>query len=466
LNRFSKDLGQIEEALPLFMYDFLQSTIFVVGVVLLVVVINPWVFIPTVPCLIFFLLLRHYYLRTARCLKRLEATAKSPVFSHVSSTMLGLQTIRAYRTEQTFTQEFDGHQDMHTAAAYLFSVTSRWFAVRLEWLCALFITAVALCSVFAASSLDAGLVGLSLTYALTLMALFQWTVRQSTEIESFMTSVERIVEYSELPPEAALESSESNKPPDDWPKSGRIVAEDICLQYGRNTPVVLSHLNFSIHDQEKVGIVGRTGAGKSSLITALFRLTEPTGKLLIDDIDVLAIGLHNVRKKLSIIPQDPVLLNGTLRKNLDPLNQCSDLQIWHALDQAQLKYVFEELPGGLEAEIHEGGANISMGQRQLVCLARAILKRNRILIIDEATANVDPRTDALIQKTIREQFAHCTVLTIAHRLNTIIDSDRVMVLNEGRIVEFDTPSALLQNPNSLFHKMAQQTGTKEFDRLL
>ena len=231
--------------------------------------------------------------------------------------------------------------------------------------------------------------------------------------------------------------------------------------YSLDGPLVLKHLTALIKSREKVGIVGRTGAGKSSLISALFRLSEPEGKIWIDKILTTEIGLHDLRKKMSIIPQEPVLFTGTMRKNLDPFNEHTDEELWRALEEVQLKEAIEDLPGKMDTELAESGSNFSVGQRQLVCLARAILKNNRILIIDEATANVDPRTDELIQQKIREKFAQCTVLTIAHRLNTIIDSDKIMVLDSGRLKEYDEPYVLLQNPESLFYKMVQQLGKGE-----
>jgi len=223
----------------------------------------------------------------------------------------------------------------------------------------------------------------------------------------------------------------------------------------------LKDITCSIKANEKIGIVGRTGAGKSSLITALFRLTEPEGRVLIDGIDSKSIGLHELRSKISIIPQDPVLFSGTMRKNLDPFSEYQEETLWAVLEAVNLKESVSELTGGLDSVMTEGGTNLSVGQRQLVCLARAILKRNRILVLDEATANVDQKTDSLIQLTIREKFKDCTVLTIAHRLNTIMDSDRIMVLDAGYLKEFDEPAILLENPKSLFYGLVEQTGSVE-----
>ncbi|KAM9609979.1 ATP-binding cassette sub-family C member 4 isoform 4-T4 [Trichechus inunguis] len=382
LNRFSKDIGHMDDLLPLTFLDFIQTFLQVVGVVAVAVAVIPWIAIPLIPLAIIFFILRQYFLETSRDVKRLEST-----------------------------------------------------------------------------TLDAGQVGLSLSYALTLMGMFQWCVRQSAEVENMMISVERVIEYTDLEKEAPWEYQK--RPPPTWPHEGVIVFDNVNFTYSLDGPLVLKHLTALIKSREKVGIVGRTGAGKSSLISALFRLSEPEGRIWIDKILTTEIGLHDLRKKMSIIPQEPVLFTGTMRKNLDPFDEHTDEELWNALNEVQLKETIEDLPGKMNTELAESGSNFSVGQRQLVCLARAILRKNRILIIDEATANVDPRTDELIQKKIREKFAQCTVLTIAHRLNTIIDSDRIMVLDSGRLKEYDEPYVLLQNKESLFYKMVQQLGKAE-----
>ncbi|KAF6375882.1 ATP binding cassette subfamily C member 4 [Rhinolophus ferrumequinum] len=459
LNRFSKDIGHMDDLLPLTFLDFIQTFLQVIGVVGVAVAVIPWIAIPLVPLGIIFFVLRGYFLETSRDVKRLESTTRSPVFSHLSSSLQGLWTIRAFKTEERFQELFDAHQDLHSEAWFLFLTTSRWFAVRLDAICAIFVIVVAFGSLILAQTLNAGQVGLALSYALTLMGTFQWCVRQSAEVENMMISVERVMEYTDLEKEAPWECPK--RPPPAWPHEGVIVFDNVNFTYSLDGPLVLKHLTALIKSREKVGIVGRTGAGKSSLISALFRLSEPEGKIWIDKILTTEIGLHDLRKKMSIIPQEPVLFTGTMRKNLDPFNEHTDEELWNALKEVQLKEAIEDLPGKMDTELAESGSNFSVGQRQLVCLARAILKKNRILIIDEATANVDPRTDELIQKKIREKFAQCTVLTIAHRLNTIIDSDKIMVLDSGRLKEYDEPYVLLQDKESLFYKMVQQLGKAE-----
>ncbi|XP_033865352.2 ATP-binding cassette sub-family C member 4-like isoform X1 [Acipenser ruthenus] len=464
LNRFSKDIGQLDSLLALTFADFIQISLQIVGVIAVAVSVIPWIIIPLIPLLIIFIILRRYFLQTSRDVKRLESTTRSPVFSHLSSSLQGLWTIRAFKAEQRFQSEFDDHQDLHSESWFLFLTTSRWFSVRLDGLCTIFVPTVAFGSLLLANELEAGNVGLALSYAITLVGMFQWGVRQSAEVENQMTSVERVLDYTELENEAPWVTE--CRPPPDWPRHGVIVFEGVNFAYSRDGPHVLKNINAVFRSKEKVGIVGRTGAGKSSLISALFRLAEPDGNIRIDGVLTSELGLHDLRTKMSIIPQDPVLFTGTMRKNLDPFHEHTDEDLWNALQEVQLKGVVEELPSKMETQLAESGSNFSVGQRQLVCLARAILRKTRILIIDEATANVDPRTDVLIQKTIREKFEQCTVLTIAHRLNTIIDSDRILVLDAGKIHEYDEPYVLLQNNDSIFYKMVQQTGKAEAAALL
>ncbi|KAM7110968.1 ATP-binding cassette sub-family C member 4 isoform 5-T8 [Molossus nigricans] len=301
LNRFSKDIGHMDDLLPLTFLDFIQTFLQVIGVVGVAVAVIPWIAIPLVLLGILFFVLRSYFLETSRDVKRLESTTRSPVFSHLSASLQGLWTIRAYKTEERFQELFDAHQDLHSEAWFLFLTTSRWFAVRLDAICAVFVIVVAFGSLILAKTLDAGQVGLALSYALTLMGMFQWCVRQSAEVENMMISVERVMEYTDLEKEAPWEYKK--RPPPTWPHEGVIVFDNVNFTYSLDGPLVLKHLTALIKSREKVGIVGRTGAGKSSLISALFRLSEPEGKIWIDKILTTEIGLHDLRKKMSIIPQ-------------------------------------------------------------------------------------------------------------------------------------------------------------------
>ncbi|GLG99920.1 Putative multidrug resistance-associated protein [Gryllus bimaculatus] len=427
LNRFSKDMGAVDEILPQCMVDTLQIGLALLGIIAVLAVVNYWLLIPTLVIGFMFYLMRQFYLSTSRSVKRLEGVTRSPVFSHMNASLQGLTTIRAFGAENILVKEFDNHQDLHSSAWYVFIATSRAFGFWLDIICVAYITIVTFSFLIIGTNVFGGNVGLAITQAIALTGMFQWGMRQSAEMENQMTSVERIMEYKNVEQEPPLESAPGKKPPPDWPQKGHIVFDQLSLKYNAS--------------EAAVGIVGRTGAGKSSLISALFRLAELEGTILLDDVDTGSIGLHDLRQKISIIPQEPVLFTGTLRKNLDPFDEFTDAALLRALD-----------------EVSEGGSNFSVGQRQLVCLARAILRDNRVLVLDEATANVDPQTDALIQRTIRQKFASCTVLTIAHRLHTVMDSDRVLVMDGGCMVEFGHPHDLLQNTEGHFYKMVQMTG--------
>ncbi|XP_049822547.1 probable multidrug resistance-associated protein lethal(2)03659 isoform X1 [Aethina tumida] len=458
LNRFSKDMGSIDELLPAAMIDCLQIGLALLGIIIVVAIVNPWLMIPTCLIGVIFYLLRIFYLRTSRNVKRLEGVTRSPVFSHLNASLNGLTTIRAFGAQEILIKEFDNHQDLHSSAWFSFISTSRAFGYWLDLVCIIYITLVTFSFLLIGNEKFGGNVGLAITQAIGLTGMFQWGMRQSTELENQMTSVERVVEYSDIEHEGALETPKDDKPPETWPDQGKIEFKNVFLRYFPNDPPVLRNLSYTILPKEKVGIVGRTGAGKSSLINALFQLSDTDGQIIIDGYDITKLGLHDLRSKISIIPQEPVLFSGTMRKNLDPFDDYTDADLWRALEDVELKEAVADLTSGLNSKMSEGGSNFSVGQRQLVCLARAILRNNKILVLDEATANVDPQTDALIQTTIRQKFKDCTVLTIAHRLNTVMDSDKVLVMDAGTLKEFDHPHVLLQNTNGILYGMVQQTG--------
>ncbi|VDL78379.1 unnamed protein product [Nippostrongylus brasiliensis] len=425
LNRFSKDVGTMDDQLAFVFFEFLMGTLNFLGIVFVILLLNPIVFLPTLPLLVVFFLLRIVYLASSRDVKRLEATTRSPLYSHISAFMNGLYTVRAYGKQSEVLQEYHRAQNINTAAFGLTLSTSRWFAVCIDWLVALFVSVVAFCTVMTPAIMSSGEVALMLVYAVQLTGFFSWIMRQSAELQNGMVSVERIVQYNEL--ESEHDTGPTEEPPKSWPTEGHITVTKMSMKYDEDGEYVLRNVCLDIKPKEKIGIVGRTGAGKSSLLRALFRLTIPSsGTVIIDDVNTATIPLKTLRRSIAIIPQEPVLFIGSIRRNLDPFNQYSDEQLWKVIEQVELKSAVMELAGGLEASMHEGGANFSVGQRQLICLARALLRNSRILVIDEATANVDPRTDALIQRTIRENFAEATVLTIAHRLNTIMDTNRVL----------------------------------------
>ncbi|XP_034117135.2 probable multidrug resistance-associated protein lethal(2)03659 isoform X3 [Drosophila albomicans] len=468
LNRFSKDIGQIDENLPSILLDVIQIFLTLTGIIVVICITNPYYLLLTLGLGVIFYYIREFYLKTSRDVKRLEAVARSPIYSHLSASLNGLPTIRALGAQKTLIAEFDNLQDLHSSGYYTFLSTNRAFGYYLDLFCSLYIVIIII-NYFINPPENSGEVGLAITQAMGMTGMVQWGMRQSAELENTMTAVERVVEYDEIEPEGEYESKPNKKPPITWPEHGQIVADDLSLRYfpDPSSKYVLKSLNFEIKPMEKVGIVGRTGAGKSSLINALFRLSYNDGAIVIDSRDTNELGLHDLRSKISIIPQEPVLFSGSMRYNLDPFEEYSDVKLWDALEEVKLKPVISELPNGLQSIISEGGTNFSIGQRQLVCLARAILRENRILVMDEATANVDPQTDALIQATIRNKFRECTVLTIAHRLNTIMDSDKVLVMDAGQLVEFGSPYELLtQCDSKIFHSMVMETGQRNYEGLL
>lgn len=456
LNRFSKDLGIVDEYIPSVLSDVMEVGLLLLGTIVLTCIVNIWLLLPSLGLMLLFYVLRKIYLETSRSVKRIEAVTRSPIFGQMTASMQGLSTIRAFSAQQILIHEFDNYQDLHSAAWFLFICSNRAFGFWLDVICIVFIGSVTMTLLAFGNDLYGGDMGLIITQYMGLMGSLQWGMRQWSELENQMTSVERVLEYTKVEREPQRELKAPL--PKDWPGSGKLEFRNLSLRYACDQPAVLKNLNVQIFPGEKVGIVGRTGAGKSSIIVALFQLYPTEGQILIDDVDMAEIPLDILRSKISIIPQEPVLFSGTMRKNLDPFDEYSDDVLWKSLEQVELKDVVAELPSGLSSNVTEGGANFSVGQRQLVCLARAIIRNNKILVLDEATANVDPHTDALIQKTIRKQFADFTVLTIAHRLHTIMDSHKILVMNAGSAVEFGHPHSLLQTENGYFSRMVEITG--------
>uniref|UniRef100_A0AAF5PGH3 ABC-type glutathione-S-conjugate transporter n=1 Tax=Wuchereria bancrofti TaxID=6293 RepID=A0AAF5PGH3_WUCBA len=467
VNRFGKDIVTVDIEIPKSIDDLLDDCQILVAILILIVFIYPHSFWFFITCAFFNFFILRFYISTSRQLKRLESTARSPIYSHFQESIQGSASIRAYRCMSRFIHESQDRLDKNIVIQYHSLVANRWLAVRLELVGNLIVFCSALFAVFyrESGSVTAGLVGLSVAYALSITQTLNWAVRMASELETNIVAVERLREYTDLPTEGLASENLAHTPPRDWPSKGEIIFEKLKIRYRDNLEFVLKGISATIHPAEKVGIVGRTGAGKSSLTLALFRIVEAdSGRILIDGEDISKISLDNLRSKLTIVPQDPIVFSGTLRMNLDPFGHFDDALLWNALRTAHLDSLVHSFPNRLEHKLSEGGENISVGQRQLLCLARAVLRMSQILILDEAAASVDMETDALIQKTIRERFSHCTVLTIAHRLHTVMDSDRILVLENGYIREFDTPRKLLDDPDSLFRAMMKESGllpTKE-----
>ncbi|XP_030818044.1 canalicular multispecific organic anion transporter 2 [Camarhynchus parvulus] len=457
INRFSKDIYIIDEVIPPTILMFLGTFFTSLSTMIVIIASTPLFAVVIVPLAILYFFVQRFYVATSRQLKRLESVSRSPIYSHFSETVSGASVIRAYRRVKAFVDISDLKVDENQKSYYPGIVSNRWLGIRVEFVGNCIVLFAALFAVIGRNSLNAGLVGLSVSYALQVTLSLNWMVRMTSELETNIVAVERIKEYSETETEAPW-IIEGKSPPENWPSKGDLEFVNYSVRYRKGLDLVLKDLNLQVHGGEKIGIVGRTGAGKSSMTLCLFRILEAVkGEIKIDGVKISEIGLHDLRSRLTIIPQDPVLFSGTLRMNLDPFNKYSDEEIWKALELSHLKRFVSSQPSMLDYECSEGGENLSVGQRQLVCLARALLRKTRILILDEATAAIDLETDDLIQMTIRTQFVDCTVLTIAHRLNTIMDYTRVLVLDNGTIAEFDKPANLIA-AKGIFYSMAKDAG--------
>ncbi|XP_076017009.1 ATP-binding cassette sub-family C member 2 [Genypterus blacodes] len=461
MNRFAKDIFTVDEAIPQSIRSWILCLLGVLGTLFVICLATPFFTIIILPLAVVYYFVQRFYLATSRQLRRLDSVSRSPIYSHFGETVAGLSVIRAYGHQERFLKQNETTIDENLKSVYPWIVSNRWLAIRLEFLGNLVVFFAALLAVISRKSLDGGLVGLSISYALNVTQTLNWLVRMSSELETNIVAVERVSEYTKIENEAKWVTD--TRPAVKWPEAGKLRFENYKVRYRPELDLVLHGITCDISSSEKIGIVGRTGAGKSSLTNCLFRIIEPAeGQIFIDGIDISTIGLHDLRKRLTIIPQDPVLFSGTLRMNLDPFDKFSDDDIWRVLELSHLKEYVAGLQEGLQLEVAEGGENLSVGQRQLLCLARALLRKSRILILDEATAAVDLETDHLIQMTIRKEFSQCTVLTIAHRLHSIMDSSRVMVLDAGKIVEFDSPSNLFEKQGH-FYSMAKDAGITGVD---
>jgi ATP-binding cassette, subfamily C (CFTR/MRP), member 4 len=483
LNRFAKDQNLVDETLPTYFFMFLEGSVFCLASVILVCISIPWLLLLLPFIGIAFVLMRKKYMASTREIKRIEAVTRSPIYSDFSATLDGLLTLRAYCLEDKAKYLFQNQLDDNGQAYFSFLMCARWLGFRLDMESAVVLIVVAFLSVILRKQVDVGLIGFALVYTMALSGLFQWVVRVSVEVESQMTSVERISAYASLPPEAGYETTlesmtsasstnalakRKHKDDDNWASTlkGNVELRNLTVKYRNDLDPVLRDISVTMKARTKIGVCGRTGSGKSSTLLALLRLNIITeGDILIDDRSILKMSLENARGLISIIPQEPHLFSGSIRFNLDPFSAYSDIQIWDALRDAHIRDYIAQDPSGLQMNVEESGKNFSVGQRQLLSLARAILRRSKVVLMDEVTASIDFQTDRLIQETIRTSPAlrDSTIITVAHRLRTIADSDMIIVVDAGRVVEMNSPSVLLNTVNSNYKRLAEESG--EYDEI-
>lgn len=456
LNRFSKDIGWLDEQLPRKFQLAIDSTLNVLASLIVPAVMNPWLIFILIPLISVAIYLSTYYLKTSRELKRLASISRSPVFSHISETLDGLETIRTRERQSDFVDQFYRHHDVLNQANILVMAGGKWISVRFEILASLFVGAVAFSAVI--MSQDAAFAGLALAYVVQRLARSHYAIRTTSEVENLMTSVERVITYTKLECEPGYMIE--RRPLENWPNEGNIIFKEVSLRYYPGGPQVLKNIKLNIKGGTKIGVAGRTGAGKSSFVAALMRMPESCDEIVIDGIPVKEINLQETRRCISVLGQSAVLFNGSLRKNLDLVEQFTDADLWQVLEDVQLKESVKSLHGQLDHELLENGANISVGERQLICLARVLLQRNKIIVLDEPTANVDPETEKTILGVVREKLRDSTVITIAHRLNTIKDCDKILLFKRGTVVEFDKFDTMVNTEESELREMARVASSK------
>ena len=479
LNRFTADFNMLDSRISMDISFMLHNAMQVLSVIIAGLFVSPFMIIFAVVLLAISVFYAHRYLSGAREVKRLESNAKSPVFEQFSSVLTGITTIRAFDKPAAYVERMHQRIDLHCRAYWHLWLFNRWMSFRLNLIGAIF-AAITAALIFSMPSIDASLAGFALSFALTLAEAVIWMVRQYSNVELDSNATERIVEYSKI----TTEKQGGEDAPAAWPTKGELEVNDLVVSYAPDLPPVLKGLTFSVTQNQRIGVVGRTGAGKSSLTLAIFRFLEArSGSIHLDGMDISKIKLYDLRSRLAIIPQDPVLFSGTVRSNLDPFDQHNDVELREALARVHLipstsasasgaatpvpptpssldfdsnKNIFKSL----NSKISEGGLNLSQGQRQLLCLARAIVSKPKVMVLDEATSAVDMETDALIQRSIREEFQDSTLIVIAHRLSTIADFDKILVMGEGKVVEFDQPANLMKEQGGVFRSLVEESGER------
>ncbi|KAF8667735.1 hypothetical protein HU200_052645 [Digitaria exilis] len=465
LSRVSSDLSIIDLDVPLTIMFTSSASLNAYSSLGVLAIVTWQVLFVSVPMIVLAITLQRYYLASAKELMRINGTTKSALANHLGESILGAVTIRAFEEEDRFFAKNLELIDKNAGPFFYNFAATEWLIQRLETLTAVVLSFSAfVMALLPTGTFSPGFVGMALSYGLSLNVSFVNSIQRQCSLANQIISVERENQYMDIQSEAA-EVIEENRPAPDWPQVGRVELIDLkviqhnclCIRYRQDSPLVLHGISCTFEGGHKIGIVGRTGSGKTTLIGSLFRLVEPTGgTIIMDSVDITTIGLHDLRSRLGIIPQEPTLFQGTVRYNLDPLGQFSDQQIWEVLDKCQLLEAVQEKEHGIGFTVMEDGSNWSMGQRQLFCLGRALLRRCRILVLDEATASIDNTTDAILQKTIRTEFKESTVITVAHRIPTVMDCTMVLAMNDGKVVEYDKPMKLMDTEGSLFRELVKE----------
>lgn len=470
MNRFSKDIEAVDQELTAFAEGAFMCLVSCISILFLITLITPGFLFFAVLISWMYYMVGAVYISLSRELKRYDSITKSPIHQHFSESLTGVATIRAYGVETRFMRQNLSAIDTNNRPFFYMWVANRWLSFRTDFVGSLVMLFSGIFIMLSIGKIDAGLAGLALSYAISFSESALWIVRLYANIEMNMNSVERLQEFLDIEQEPPSEIPET-EPHESWPYRGEIEVKDLSLRYAPHLPRVIKNVSFHVQSCNKIGIVGRTGAGKSTIITALFRFLDPeTGSITIDGIDISKIGLRNLRQAITIIPQDPTLFTGTIRTNLDPFKQYSDEEIFEALTRVNLIGRDERTSTvdtsddnqnkflDIESNITEGGNNLSQGQRQLMCLARSLLKSPKVILLDEATASIDYKSDSMIQQTIRDEFSDSTILTIAHRLRSIIDYDKILVMDAGKVVEYDDPYVLIADKETLFYSMCENSG--------
>ncbi|XP_077712138.1 cystic fibrosis transmembrane conductance regulator [Canis aureus] len=461
LNRFSKDIAILDDLLPLTIFDFIQLLLIVIGAVAVVSVLQPYIFLATVPVIAAFIILRAYFLHTSQQLKQLESEGRSPIFTHLLTSLKGLWTLRAFGRQPYFETLFHKALNLHTANWFLYLSTLRWFQMRMEIIFVIFFIAVTFISILTTGEGE-GTVGIILTLAMNIMGTLQWAVNSSIEVDSLMRSVSRVFKFIDMPTEESKPPTKSFKPSKDaqlskvtitenrhvreddiWPSGGQMTVKDLTAKYIDGGNAILENISFSISPGQRVGLLGRTGSGKSTLLSALLRLVNTEGEIQIDGVSWDSIPLQEWRRAFGVIPQKVFIFSGTFRKNLDPYGQWNDQEIWKVADEVGLRSVIEQFPGKLDFVLVDGGYVLSHGHKQLMCLARSVLRKAKILLLDEPSAHLDPITYQIIRRTLKQAFADCTVILSEHRIEAMLECQRFLVIEDSRLRQFESIQRLL-----------------------